>query len=325
MMMGIVIVLIAGFVVLNVLAYNRAHNMMYFSREGSQTSRPEALTFTGRLRAVLAGINVRRPGSDTNPTALDPNSRRIPIACPDGVTLGTWYCDRGRDTRLAILFHGYTGEKSDLLDEARILLDLGMSVLLVDFRGSGESSESYTGIGFDEAIDVAAAVQFATDELSHASLILFGQSMGAVAVMRAITDFNVAPEAVIAEAVFDTMLNTVRNRFRSMRLPSFPCAELLVFWGGRNTGFNGFAHNPVDYARSVRCPILFMHGSNDVRATLDEGRRVYAAVPGKKDFKEFSYAGHESYASSFPDDWKQAIADFLQIAETGMPEKQVSG
>jgi pimeloyl-ACP methyl ester carboxylesterase len=318
MLVGILIIVVAGFVVLNVLAYGRAHDMMYFTAQGSSTSRPESLTIAGRLRAVFAGINVRRPASDLDPVALAANCRRIPIPCPGDITLGTWYCDRGSDTQLAVLFHGYTGEKATLLNEAQIFLDLGMSVLLVDFRGSGESSETYTTIGFDEAVDVATVVQFAENTFSHSSIILFGQSMGAVAIMRAIKEYDINPDAVIAEAVFDTMLNTVRNRFKKMQLPSFPSAELLVFWGGKHTGFNAFSHNPVDYARSVRCPILFMHGSNDERATIDEGRRVYCAVPGMKEFKEFSSAGHEAYASSFPDEWKNTVAKFVKTTVTGM-------
>jgi hypothetical protein len=44
----------------------------------------------------------------------------------------------------------------------------------------------------------------------------------------------------------------------------FP-AELLVFWGGRQFGFNGFAHNPIRYAQALRCPALFQHGSKDNR------------------------------------------------------------
>jgi hypothetical protein len=68
---------------------------------------------------------------------------------------------------------------------------------------------------------------------------------------------------VILEAVFDTMLNTVRHRFHAMGIPAFPSAQLLVFWGGRQWGFDGFAHNPVQYAASLNCPSLFMHGAND--------------------------------------------------------------
>lgn len=93
-------------------------------------------------------------------------------------------------------------------------------------------------------------------------------------------------------------VNTVRHRFRAMRVPSFPSAQLLVFWGGQQSGFNGFSHNPVDYATSVDCPALFMHGRDDPRATLDEGRRVFNAVPGPKQFKIFDRTGHESYIST---------------------------
>ena len=126
---------------------------------------------------------------------------------------------------------------------------------------------------------------------------------------------GVAPDAVILEAVFDTMLNTVRNRFASMGVPAFPSAQLLVFWGGRQWGFNGFAHNPVEYATALRCPALFMHGANDPRATVAEGRRVFAAVPGSKEFKEFASAGHEAYIAGHPDAWRTAVAQALKMVE----------
>lgn len=319
MLVGILIIVVSGFCILNVLAYGRAHDMMYFTDTGPTTSRPESLTFIEKVLAVFVGIQVRRPTSALDPEALAANCRRIPVTCEENITLDTWYCDRGSDTRLAILFHGYTREKTALLNEAKTFLELELSVLLVDFRGSGESSEAYTSIGFDEAVDVSRVVQYAENILPHSSIILFGQSMGAVAIMRAIKELGVEPDAVIAEAVFDTMLNTVRNRFKEMRLPSFPCAELLVFWGGKHTGFNAFTHNPIKYAPSIRCPILFMHGSNDERATIEEGRRVYDAVPGMKTFKEFSDAGHESYAESFPDEWKNTVAKFATHLN---PEKQ---
>jgi dipeptidyl aminopeptidase/acylaminoacyl peptidase len=77
-------------------------------------------------------------------------------------------------------------------------------------------------------------------------------------------------------------------------------------------GFNGFAHNPVTYAKSLQCPALFMHGTDDPRATLEEGRRVFRAVPGPKEFKEFPSAGHEAYVSTHPDEWRAAVADFMR-------------
>jgi len=233
---------------------------------------------------------------------------------PNNITLSAWYCDRGKTTPLVILFHGYSKEKTSLLKEAKAFLGLGASVLLPDFRGSGGSSESYTTLGFHESEDVAAAVRHAHAHLSHAATILFGQSMGSVAVLRAIHAHGISPDAVILEGVFDTMLNTVRNRFDSMGVPSFPGARLLLFWGGKQQGFDAFAHNPVDYARSMKCPALFLHGANDPRAKLTEARAVFAAASGPKVFKEFESVGHGPIVSKRPEDWKAAVGEIIRKA-----------
>jgi len=59
---------------------------------------------------------------------------------------------------------------------------------------------------------------------------------------------------------------------------------------------------------------LFLHGADDPRATLEEGRRVFRAVPGSKEFREFKSAGHEAYVSTHPDAWRAAVADFMKKA-----------
>ena len=306
--------LVVGFGILNLLAYNNARAMMYFTSGGVRTGKPESLSLVAKLKVLLTGVNAPRPVSDTPAVSLDPGCRALSIGGSDGVTLSAWYCDRGRETQLVILFHGYAADKSCLLREARAFLDLGASVLLVDFRGSGGSSESYTTIGVCEGDDVAAVMRYVHANLSHSSVVLFGQSMGAVAILRAIHVHGSVCDGVILEAVFDSMLNTVRNRFDSMGVPSFPSAELLVFWGGRQLGFNGFAHNPVDYAPSLNCPALFMHGADDPRATVAEGRRVYDAVPGPKMFRAFDAAGHEAYSSIYPAEWRAAVAELMREA-----------
>ena len=100
-----------------------------------------------------------------------------------------------------------------------------------------------------------------------------------------------------------------------MGVRSLPSAELLVFWGGRQAGFNGFRHNPVEYGPAVTCPSLFLHGTVDPRARLEEGRRVFDAVRGPKHFTEFPGAGHEAFLVRYPDEWKKAVAELLNEVE----------
>ncbi len=300
-----------GLVAFNGLAYHHARAMLQYATRGERTDKPEDLTPWRKLHVLLAGVTLPRPEDERPPSALDPDAQAVSIAVSGDITLSAWSCDQGKDAPLVILFHGYSTEKTSLLPEARAFLGLGASVLLVDFRGSGGSSESYATLGVHEAGDVAAAVRYAKHHLPHSQLILFGQSMGSAAILLAVQEYGIAPDGVIAQAVFDSMLQAIRNRFASMGVPSFPGAELLVFWGGWQWGFNGFAHNPVEYARSLTCPALFMHGTDDPRATLADGRRVFDAAPPPKTFKEFSDTGHESYIATHPGEWTAAVALFL--------------
>ena len=306
------LILTAAFAGLNALAFNHAGAMLHFSDGGPRTTTPERLGFLARVEVLLTGVNIPRPVSHGLPSELAPDCRALSVPGPSGVALASWYCNRGNGTPLIILFHGYSAEKTSLLGEARAFLGLGASVMLVDFRGSGGSSESYTTVGVHEAEDVAAALHYARRKLSHTEVFLFGRSMGAAAILRAVHAHGVQPDGVILEAVFDSLLNTVRHRFRAMQVPAFPGAELLVFWGGRQWGFDGFEHNPSDYAASVHCPALLMHGGRDTRVRLIEARRVFEAIAGTKELVTFEQSGHESYLSNHAVQWRNAVARFIE-------------
>ena len=298
---------------LNALAYSHAYSMTHYIAAGAMTAKPEQLKAAGKLEALVRGVRIVRPVSDEVPSALDPACQALTIRREDGARLSAWFCERGEASPLVIIFHGYAKEKTFLLPEAKAFLELGASVLLVDFQGSGGSSGNTTTIGVREAGDVAAAVRYAKGRLPpHARVILYGQSMGAVAILKAVHDGAVAPDAVILEGVFDTLLNTVRNRFASMKVPSFPSAELLVFWGGVQLGFNGFSLRPVDYAKSVYCPLLVMHGSEDPRVSVGEARRVFEAAPGPRRFELFEGVAHESYVARYPEKWRQLVSAIMR-------------
>lgn len=301
-----------GFLALNVLAFRHAWSMTHFSSGGTRTERPEDLSWKRKIGVLFSGVILPRPSGTRTPDDAGLPYRPMRISSQGDQFLGAWYCLRAQEAPLVILFHGHGADKSSLLSEAGALYGLGCSVLLVDFRGSGESWASYTTLGYAEAEDVADTVRFARQNLPYSHIILYGQSMGAAAILRALHAGGAEADAVILESVFDTLLHTIRNRFDAMGLPSFPSAELLVFWGGRQTGFDGFKHNPLEYAQDVTCPALFLHGADDPRARIVEARNVYDAVPGRKRLVEFPGAGHESLLAREPVEWRKVVEDFLR-------------
>src|SRR5262249_42456363 len=131
------------------------------------------------------------------------------------------------------------------------------------------------------------------------------------AVLRAVSVHALKPEALVLECPFDRLLTTVEARFDALGVPSFPAARLLVFWGGVQHGFDGFAHNPVDYAADVACPALVLHGEADRRVTVAQVQAIADRVPGRRRVVTFPGLGHQSYRAARPREWQRAVSDFL--------------
>jgi uncharacterized protein len=298
-------------VLLNYIAYEHARAMLYFTPAGEKTERPEDLGLSGKLRVLFTGINMPHPTNDRTPESLGLDYEIHRVVTDDGETLETWLV-RGEGGRgIAVLFHGYSASKERLLQEASLLHEAGYSTLLVDFRGCGGSTGDHTTIGHDEARDVAATCRLA-GSLDPGPVFLIGQSMGGAAVIRAAAHEEIAPAGLVLESVFATMLGTVRQRFELMGIPSWPSAELLVFWGGYQAGFSGFDHNPLEYASQVELPVLFLHGTEDHRAPIERARAVEAELRGEARFVEFSGVSHGSLCETDPELWKESVVAFFE-------------
>lgn len=312
------IVLFAAFVGLNVLAYRHARAMLTFDSAAARTASPQALSLVEKLKVVACGVSIPRPANERTPEALGLPFTTFRIRTSDGVGLEGWRIDAQSAQGTVLLFHGYAASRASLLSEAQAFCDLGYSVVLVDFRGSGGSDRDSTTLGYEEGGDVAAAVDFARMEGLARPHVLYGQSMGGAAILRAVAAHDVRPDGIVLDSVFDRMLGTVQNRFRLMKLPPFPAAELLVFWGGRQAGFDGFTHNPVEYARRCECPTLVQIGALDRNVGVDESRTLFGALAGRKEYAVFDAAGHVSLLAADRALWSANVERHLKsLTETG--------
>lgn len=303
-------VLLLGVLALNGLAYRHARRLTHFTAAGQQTPKPETLSFGEKLRALFAGPVLLKPRNRITPEAFGLPYERHLFPAADGLPLEAWLIRRSSSRGLVLLFHGYVDSKDSLLPQARAFHDLGFSALMVDFRGSGGSGGSETSLGFLESADVAGAFAYAR-RLGEPEIVLYGASMGAAAVLKAVAEERLAASALVMECPFDRLLSAVENRFEILGVPAFPAARLLVFWGGFQQGFDGFRHNPVDYALKVERPALLMQGDQDRRVALEEARAIFHHLSGPKAFKVFRGLGHESFLKARPQEWTAAVSGFL--------------
>jgi pimeloyl-ACP methyl ester carboxylesterase len=180
----------------------------------------------------------------------------------------------------------------------------------VDFPGSGGSEGNQTTIGYKEATVVKDCYQY-LQEQGEKNIYLFGTSMGAVAVLKAVHDYSIHPAGLILECPFGTMYQTTVSRFHTMHVPELPFAPLLVFWGGVQNGFWAFSHNPVTYAKKVQCPALLMYGRQDEKVSLQETQAIYQNFMGAKYLITFEKAGHENYLARYKDQWITSVSNFM--------------
>ncbi len=302
-------------VLLNAVAYFHARSMLHFAGARERTKPPDTLGWYEKAYVLLVGIDLPRPRNTELPADQASSFTTHRFTTADRFDLEAWWAPHPTERGVVVLFHGYAGTRSALLDEAKAFRDLGFSTLLVDHRGHGGSAGDWTSIGYYEAADVIAAAAHVRHDLRTSSpLILYGQSMGAVSIVRAVSTSPVNASAVIVEGLYDEMFNAIRNRFRAMGLPPSPLAELLGFWGGVQMGFPAHRHNPSGYARNITAPVLMLHGSDDARATREQARRVFDQLGGPREFVEFRGARHGSLYKASPEPWVHAVDAFLASA-----------
>ena len=297
-----------GFILMNVVAFFHAYKFTHFA-DGKvvKTKSPERLGAGEKIAALLFGVNNPRPENLTVP------SQPYQTIYLDGAKkIECWEIKSDSNARgTVVVFHGYSGNKSTMIDKADEFLKLGFNVLLVDFIGSGGSEGNQTTLGYKEAKDVKACFDYLKSK-KEKNIVLFGTSMGAVAILKAIDTYKLVPQKIILECPFGSMYETTAARFRSMNVPSFPMAGLLVFWGGVQNGFWALGHKPVNYAQSVTCPVLLLYGEKDDKVSRAETDAIFANFKGKKQLQTYPEAGHENYLLKYRNEWVKDVTGFLE-------------
>ncbi len=309
MLRRVLALLAVVFGLLNVVLALHAWRFTHFSAEVRlRTVSPERLPTGQKIRVLLTGLKNPKPVNLSPPTFPYKN---VTLRSPNG-QLAAWYGPVPNARGTVVLCHGYTSDKSRLRPEAAYFRRLGYAVLLLDFSGNGASQGYQTTIGYREADDVVAAYRWVQARQPTAPTVLYGVSMGAVAIMRAESELGLRPTANILECPYGSMLQTARNRFTAMRLPPFPMANLLVFWGGLENGYWAFGLKAEEYARRIPTPTLLLWGTADRRVTRAETDSIFAHLPGPKQRLDFVGAGHEPYWHKYPAQWQEVIKQFLQ-------------
>ncbi len=210
----------------------------------------------GRM-LYLAGV----PGRTLTmtPTDVGMDFQDVSISTTDGVMLHGWFI-AGRSSRVLLFFHGNAGNISHRLDSIAQFRELGLSVLIIDYRGYGQSAGRTTERGIYR--DADAAWRYLIDDRGIAAndIVIFGRSLGASVASRLASEYQ--PFALIVESSFTSVPDIAQDIY-----PWLP-----VRWLSR------LSHATRDYVRDVRCPILIIHSRDDEIIPFRHGEAIFASA-----------------------------------------------
>lgn len=273
--------------------------------------------------AVRRGMR-RLDDADAELAPLDvsfPPGQVIEVAVSDGATIVTETTGSGP---VVVLVHGITSSRQDLGPIARLLVDRGHTVIGVDQRGHGDSSEGPDGCDPERLAGDLAEILIALD---RRDVTMVGHSMGGVAVMTfALEHPEVAAERVSALVLLATTPKAPRGyqtpsvalveRAFGRAAPDFvplrPAAASALFgrFGSaslleaarasglraRPTGIvacaSGLAgYDLIDRLPEITTPTRCVFGSRDVVTSARLNRLIARSIPNATS-REIPGAGH---------------------------------
>jgi len=211
----------------------------------------------------------------------------------DGETLHGWWIPAPDVSRGTLLFfHGNAGNISGRLESVQQFHQLGLNVLIVDYRGYGQS----TGAPSEEGIyrDTEACWRYLTEtkDLAPQDVVIFGRSMGGgPATWLAARE---QPGAVILESVFTNVPDVGAHHYSFL-----PVRALAT---------NQFDNE--SRVGDIEAPTLHIHSRGDRVVPFELGQQVYEAAAEPKQFLEIE-GGHNDGFLVSAEEYLRTIDDFL--------------
>ena len=215
------------------------------------------------------------------------------ITAEDGVKLNAYFLARASSPKVLLWFHGNAENIGLGLEQMKILTNLAVNILEVDYRGYGKSEGSPDEAGVYRDASAAYDYLVETRHFQPKNIIVYGHSLGgAVAV-------DLASRRECGGLIVQSSFTTVREMARRMfRIPLLECVPKSRF-------------DSLQKIRRVRAPILIVHGTRDDTIPFSMGERLYQAAPERKSFVAVRGAGHNDVFTVGGEQYLRRLTGFI--------------
>ena len=189
-------------------------------------------------------------------------TEEVALTAGDGETISGLFFE-GELPDVIVYFHGNAGDLSGWQFVASDFTSLGLNFFIIDYRGYGKSTGKITEEGLYH--DADAAYKYLLDRGFHPhNIIIYGRSIGSgVAVDLAARQLA---KGLILESPFSS-LGALANEKFPFFLPSL---------------YLRFRFDNIGKINRVKCPVILLHGSDDVLIPASHSRKLFDAFKGTK-------------------------------------------
>jgi len=252
MAVKILAVILAGYLLIMLFVFLTQKNMVYFpSREISLTPRDTGLDY-----------------------------EELVLTTSDKVKLSAWYIPSPQRKGVVLFCHGNAGNISHRLDSIRIFHDIGLDVLIFDYRGYGKSEGSPGEKG--TYLDAEAVWKYLMEEkhIPLKKIVVFGRSLGSA--IAAETVLRHGGGMLIVESGFTSIPDLGASLY-----PFLPVRLL-----------SRYSYNSLKKVKDIGIPKLFVHSPDDEIIPFSHGKRLFQDAAEPKQFLEIRGGHNEGYMVS---------------------------
>lgn len=222
---------------------------------------------------------------------LNPEEVTIDVS---GVTVHGWYFSEQTEGITILYAHGNAGTIADRLPQIKAFVEQGINLFIYDYRGYGKSGGTVSKKNFLEDSFAAYDYLVKTRGLDPRSIVLLGQSLGGVAVLRIAN--RRACRAVILEGTFYSVRQIAKDIY-----------PVIPVWLIASSEFDNSRE-----VKKLKVPVLFIYGKNDSVIPGYHSEMLFKVAPEPRELLSVDGSDHTSMYEADPEAYFGAIKKLVR-------------
>jgi dipeptidyl aminopeptidase/acylaminoacyl peptidase len=259
--------------------------------------------------------------------AFSVSPQEIKITTLDGLKIASWFIPTKASDKALILVHGMNSSRTAEFDGhfaefGAAMQRQGFTVLMIDLRGHGQSSNARFTFGITEKQDIISSVNWLESQgFKTGKIGVLGVSMGAASAIRATAEDSYIG-ALVIDSAFAKVYPIIQTHWQSdSGLPNIFLPSTMMF-GHLLTGYDLTSSQPVTQIAQISPrPILIIHSVADPYTPVSNADQLKSANPSAE-YWQTSAPQHAGSYNLNPQAYVNHVTDFFNRTLTGQAKNR---